>query len=60
MIGLIAYAPEVKQFRAHHWVTAIATTIAVVIFFVMLAGSFSYAGRKIEPKLQRIESTGPP
>lgn len=60
LFGLIAYAPEVKQFRAHHWLSAIVTTIAVVVFFVMLAGSFSYAGRKIEPKLQRIESAAPP
>lgn len=58
--GLIAYAPEVKKFRAHHWLSAIVTTIAVVVFFVTLAGSFSYAGRKIEPKLRQIESTSPP
>lgn len=60
VFGLIAYAPEVRKFRAHHWLNAIVTTIAVVVFFVMLAGSFSYAGRKIEPKLQQIESTSPP
>jgi len=60
VFGLIAYAPEVKKFRAHHWLSAIVTTIAVVVFFVMLAGSFSYAGRKFEPKLQQIESTSPP
>jgi len=60
VFGLIAYAPELKRFRPHHWLSAVFAAIAVVVFFVMLVESFRYAGRKIGPRLHQIESTSPP
>jgi len=59
VFGLIAFAPSLKKFRPHYWLTGVALLLVVIIFFFMLYKSFSYAGRHIQPKLQKIESTGP-
>jgi hypothetical protein len=58
--GLIAFAPSLKRFRPHNWLTGIIVAIAVAIFFWMLAESFKYAGRVVGPKVRGMESTSPP
>lgn len=57
--GLIAFAPSLKRFRPHHWVTAIVLIITLVLFLFLFVESFKYAGRKLGPKLHQIESTAP-
>jgi hypothetical protein len=57
--GLIAFAASLKKLRPHDWLTGIAVVLLTIIFFFMLAKSFKYAGRIIQPKLERIESTAP-
>jgi hypothetical protein len=59
IFGLLAFAPSLKMFRPHHWLTTIALLLAAVIFFVMLARSFEYAGKKLAPRIHKIESTAP-
>jgi hypothetical protein len=50
--GLIALARRLAVFRPHHWFTAGALILAMVIFGIMLADSFRYAHRM----LYRIET----
>jgi hypothetical protein len=59
VFGLIAFAPSVKRFRPYHWYTAIVLTLVLIIFVALFVRSFRYAGRKLQPKLQTIESTAP-
>ncbi len=59
LFGLIAFAPTLKRFRPHHWVTAIVLIITLVTFLLLFFKSFNYAGEKLGPKIQRIESTAP-
>lgn len=60
VFGLIAYAPSLKRFRPRHWSTAALVAVLVVVFFVMLNGSFQHARRVIGPRLLEMESHGPP
>jgi hypothetical protein len=57
--GLIAFAPSLRRFRPHHWVTALILIIVLVLFLFLFFESFKYAGSKLGPKLRHIESTAP-
>jgi hypothetical protein len=57
--GLLAFAPSLKKFRPHHWVTAAILIIMLVVFTLLFIDSFKYAGAQLGPALQQIESTGP-
>jgi hypothetical protein len=59
VLGLIAEAPTLKQFRPVHWRTALSLTIAVTIFAILLVQSFKYAGRVILPRLQQLDGIVP-
>lgn len=59
LFGLIAYAPSIQKFRPRHWWSVMVVTLAVVVFFTMLAESFHYARRVMGPRLERIESNAP-
>jgi hypothetical protein len=58
-IGVIAFAPTLKQFRPRHWISGVALALAVVLFGILLVDSFKYAARHIGPRLHRIETTAP-
>ena len=58
-LGMIAFAPRLERMRAHHWITGGVTVVASMIFYVMLVKSLDYAGRKIGPRLHRLEQVGP-
>jgi hypothetical protein len=59
VFALIAFAPSLKRFRPYHWYTAIVLTLVLIVFTALFVRSFRYAGRKLQPKLQSIESTAP-
>jgi hypothetical protein len=58
-LALIAFAPSLRGFRPRHWLTALALTLALVIFAALFVRSFHYAGRKLGPKMREIESSAP-
>ena len=57
--ALIAFAPAIRRFRPHHWLTGLALACVVIGFFIMLHRSFAYAEKVLEPKIHKIESTAP-
>jgi hypothetical protein len=57
--GLIAFAPSLKRFRPYHWYTAVALALALFIFAFLFVKSFKYAGKRLKPRFQNIESTAP-
>jgi hypothetical protein len=57
--GLIAFAPSLKRFRPHHWITTIILILTLVLFLLLFFESFKYAGIKLGPKIHKIESTAP-
>lgn len=59
IFGLVAYGPSIKKYRPRQWWSAVAVTLAVIVFFAMLFESFHYARRVMGPRLERIESNAP-
>ena len=60
VLGLIAYAPKLSDFRPRHWWATVGMGLAISAFFVMLVESFHFAHRIIGPKLYQIEAHSPP
>lgn len=60
LLGLVAYAPTLKNFRPRHWSSAAILLVVVVVFSIMLSESFKYARRVIGPRLYQIEANSPP
>ena len=59
LFALIAFAPSLKKFRPHHWITAIILIIFMIIFLVLFIKSFRWAGEKLGPTIHQIESNAP-
>jgi hypothetical protein len=59
LLGLVVVAPELRYFRPHHWATAAALGVAVIVFGVALVRSFRYADRLLT-RVQVIEKSRPP
>jgi hypothetical protein len=59
LLALVAAAPALSRFRPRHWITAAALVIAVAVFGVLLADSFTYADRLLL-RIQVIEASQPP
>src|SRR5436309_14758590 len=55
LLGLVATAPTLKQFRPRHWATATALVAVLAVFGVLLADSFRYAGHRLQPYLERVQ-----
>jgi len=59
ILGLIAFAPNLRAFRPRHWTASIALLLATGLFIGALVRSMRYAERRISPILQDIEAHGP-
>ncbi len=59
LLGLIAFAPSLRNFRPRHWVTAVIMILTLVIFTTLLADSFRYAAEVWGPRLESIEEQAP-
>src|SRR5688572_19946185 len=57
--GTIVYAPALKRFQPHNWVTAIVLAVAVALFGVTLVQSLRWADRDLGPELERLEQDAP-
>ncbi|HUT31546.1 MAG TPA: hypothetical protein VMX13_17275 [Sedimentisphaerales bacterium] len=57
--ALIAFSPSLKRFRPRHWLAAVVLLLAATLFFFMLVKSFRYAGKVIQPRIHKVESTDP-
>jgi hypothetical protein len=58
-LSLIAFSASIRRFRPRHWLTATFLVLMMIIFAVLFVRSFEYAGEKLGPKFQIIESTAP-
>jgi hypothetical protein len=59
LLTLIAVAPEWRRFQPHHWFTAVALTLASLMFGVLLVDSFRYADR-LRLRMLVLEESQPP
>jgi hypothetical protein len=55
-LGTTVYAPALRRFEPHNWVTAVLLVAAVTLFGVLLAESLRYADRTSScPQVSRAE-----
>ncbi|MGD1085443.1 MAG: hypothetical protein ABSA47_11935 [Verrucomicrobiota bacterium] len=59
VFGLLAYAPEVKKFRPHHWWSAALLILLVPLFFALMFHSSKYAQTRIGPWFEQLEAGQP-
>jgi hypothetical protein len=59
LFALVAFSTSLKRLKPHHWWAAALIAVSVMLFFILLAESFSYAGKRLAPKLRQIESQAP-
>jgi hypothetical protein len=59
VFGLLAYAPDVKRFRPHHWWSAALLLVLVPLFFAMMITSSKYAQKRLGPFFDQIEARQP-
>jgi len=57
VLALIAYTPGWSRVREWHWSAVISIALALLIFGVLLARSFNWAGQRLGPRIQRLEAT---
>jgi hypothetical protein len=58
LLALIAYVPHWRILYARRR-SALLLALVVLLFGVLLARSFSWAGRHLGPRVQRLEESGP-
>jgi hypothetical protein len=59
VLGLLAYAPEVKRFRPRHWWSAALLVLLLPLFFVMMIHSSKYAQKRLTPIFEQLEAGQP-
>jgi hypothetical protein len=59
VLGLLAYAPDVKRFRPHHWWSAVLLLLLVPLFFTMMFKSSKYAHKRLGPLFEQLEAGQP-
>lgn len=60
LLGLVATAPALRRFRPRHWATAAALVCVLALFGVLLVDSMQYAGRKLAPYLEQVQTPHQP
>jgi hypothetical protein len=59
LLGLVAFAPAIQQFRPVHWWAAAIAVLLAAAFFVMLKDSLRVAEAAAGPKLRQLELASP-
>lgn len=59
VLGLLVVAPRWRSLRPHHWVTAAALTVALVLFALLFHDSLRYADTRLGPLFHQLEEERP-
>jgi hypothetical protein len=59
VFGVLAFLPQWKRVRAHHFIVGGCLLSAVAGFYLLLFGSLKHADENLIPKLRQIEENGP-
>lgn len=59
VFGLIAFMPNWRRLRSHHFIVGGILLIAVASFYLLLFKSLSHANDKLMPRLIEVEKHGP-
>lgn len=59
ILGFIAYFPSSRSLRRQPWWQVAVVVAGAAVFFAMLYDSFRYAGKRLGPRMEIIEQSGP-
>lgn len=59
LFGVLAFLPQWKRLRAHHFIVGGCLLVAIAAFYLLLFKSLKHANEKLIPKLMDIEQSGP-
>jgi hypothetical protein len=59
LLGLIAFAPELRRLRSVHWATAALLLCGTAVFASLLVASVRHTEDRLGPSLERLERSGP-
>jgi len=59
IFGVLAFLPNWKRLRAHHFVVGGCLLAAITGFYFLLIKSLKHADEKLIPKLEQLEEKGP-
>ena len=59
LLGMLAFFPPLAKMRAHHWITGAGTILVTVLFYLLLFKSLDFADKRVSPRLERLENSGP-
>jgi hypothetical protein len=60
LFGMLAFFPPLAKMRAHHWITGAVTILVTVLFYLLLFRSLDFADKRVGPRLEQLEQSGPP
>jgi hypothetical protein len=60
LFGMLAFFPPLARMRAHHWITGSVTILATLLFYILLFKSLDFADKRVTPRLEHLEESGPP
>ena len=59
ILGFIAYFPSSRSLHRQPWWQVVVVVAGAAVFFAMLYDSFRYAGKRLGPRMEVIEQSGP-
>src|SRR5688572_2417914 len=59
LLGLVAFAPALKDFQRRHWIMTAVFALLLVGFGALLLDSLNYAAGKFGTELEQLETEGP-
>ena len=60
LFGMLAFFPPLARMRAHHWITGGGILVVTALFYLLLFKSLDFADKRVSPRLERLENSGPP
>ena len=60
LLGLVAYAPAMREFERHHVRAAVVLAVVLVLFVLVLLDGGAQLGNVVGPRLRELESVSSP
>lgn len=59
LLALLAAAPSLRRFGMRHWLIAVGLVVTLILFGLLVSEVAGYAGDRLGPRLEQIESQAP-
>lgn len=60
LFGMLAFLPPLAKMRTYHWITGALIVLVSALFYILLFKSLDFVDKRVSPRLERLENSGPP